>query len=297
MKALIAGWFSFEQMGATAGDLLACDVVCDWLSQAECPYDIARVKALGEGVDWQLADPSAYSHVVFVCGPFGNGWPIPEFLARFRGVRLVGVDLSMLEPLEQWNPFDLLLERDSSRLARPDITFAAASRRVPVVGVILVHPQKEYAVGLHAVANAAIERLVASHELSAVRIDTRLDENSTGLRSAAEVESLIARMDLVLTTRLHGLVLALKHGVPALAIDPIAGGAKIRCQAETIGWTAVLTAGDLSDERLEQAFEYCRSEDARVSARECHARAVQKVGETRDIFLSAFGSRAGTALN
>ena len=48
------------------------------------------------------------------------------------------------------------------------------------------------------------------------------------LRTAEEVESLIARMDVVLTTRLHGLVLALKHGVPVVAIDPIAGGAKLR---------------------------------------------------------------------
>ena len=31
MKTLVAGWFSFEQMGASAGDLLARDLVCEWL--------------------------------------------------------------------------------------------------------------------------------------------------------------------------------------------------------------------------------------------------------------------------
>ena len=290
MKILVAGWFSFEQMGATAGDLLACEVVSDWLHEAGCPFDVARVKALGPGVDWQTVEPTFYSHVVFVCGPFGNGWPIPDFLDRFRSSRLIGVDLSMLQPLDEWNPFDLLLERDSSRTARPDISFAATPRRVPVVGVILVHPQKEYTGGRHAVANAAIERLVKSRELAVVRIDTRLDQNGTGLRTAAEVESLISRMDLVLTTRLHGLVLGLKHGVPTLAIDPIAGGAKIRRQAETIGWPVVFTTDQLDEERLEQALQYCLTQAARAAAQECHARAVRTIEELRATFLAAFNT-------
>jgi polysaccharide pyruvyl transferase WcaK-like protein len=42
----------------------------------------------------------------------------------------------------------------------------------------------------------------------------------------------ISRLDLVITMRMHGLVLALKHGVPALAVDPVAGGAKVTAQAQ-----------------------------------------------------------------
>ena len=56
------------------------------------------------------------------------------------------------------------------------------------------------------------------------------------MRTAAEVESLIARVDVVVTTRLHGLVLALKNGVPAVAVDPVRGGAKVCRQAQTLGW-------------------------------------------------------------
>ncbi|PYV07534.1 MAG: polysaccharide pyruvyl transferase family protein, partial [Acidobacteria bacterium] len=82
MRALVAGWFSFEGMGATAGDLLVRDVVCEWLNRAGCPYDLALAKPFPGGVDWQTADAGAYSHVVFVCGPFGNGWPVTEFLSR-----------------------------------------------------------------------------------------------------------------------------------------------------------------------------------------------------------------------
>jgi polysaccharide pyruvyl transferase WcaK-like protein len=34
----------------------------------------------------------------------------------------------------------------------------------------------------------------------------------------------MARMDVVVTTRLHGIVLTLKKGVSALVVNPIAGG-------------------------------------------------------------------------
>jgi hypothetical protein len=289
MKTLVAGWFSFEQMGATAGDLLARDVACEWLQRAGQSYDIAVASPFSGGVDWRQVDPKAYSTVVFVCGPFGNGEPITEFLERFSGVRLVGLNLSVLEPLNHWNPFALLLERDSSSTSRADISFLSRQGPVPIVGVVLIHPQSEYRErDCHSAANDAIRRLVASRAIAAVDIDTRLDINSTGLRTPAEVESLIARTDVVLTTRLHGLVLAIKNGVPAVAIDPVAGGAKILRQAETIGWHVVFTADAMTDEALQSAFDYCLTEGARSKAIECRGRAMKLVERIRDEFISAF---------
>src|SRR6266481_2477666 len=119
-----------------------------------------------------------------------------------------------------------------------------------------------------------------------VPIDTRLDINSSRLRSAAEVESLISRMDLVITTRLHGLVLALKNGVPAVAIDPIPGGFKIERQAHTVGWPVVLPVGGLTNERLEEAFAYCLTEEARTTARECYRRAVRTAEAVKHEFIA-----------
>ena len=288
MRTLVAGWFSFERMGATAGDLLVRDFVCQWLGRAGHSYDVALAPPFPGGVDWCSIDPQSYSHVVFVCGPFGNGWPIPEFLARFAGCSIVGINLSMIEPLELWNPFDLLFERDSSENARPDIAFLSDQRRVPVVGVIEVHPQREYRErSTHRVAHEALHRLISAREMSVVPIDTRLDINSTGLRTPAEVESLIARMDVVLTTRLHGMVLALKNGVPAIAIDPIAGGAKIRRQAETIGWRLVFTVDALTDQALQEAFDYGLTEAARAQARECYNRATKVAQHALDEFMAA----------
>ena len=288
MKALVSGWFSFEQMGATAGDLLARDLACEWLECAGYPYDVAHAPPFHDGVNWRLVDPEAYSHVVFVCGPFGNGEPITKFLERFEGCRLVGLNLTMLESLDTWNPFDLLLERDSSATSNPDISFLSPQAPVPVAGVVLIDTQPEYKErDEHELANNAIHRLVTSRQMCAVDIDTRLDTNSTGLRTASEVESLIARMDVVLTTRLHGTVLALKNGVPAVVIDPVAGGGKIRRQAETISWPLVFAADSLPDEALGQAFDFCLTEDARVKARECRGRAKTMVQEVRDEFISS----------
>jgi Polysaccharide pyruvyl transferase len=297
VKALVTGWFSFEQMGATAGDLLARDLACEWLKRAGYAYDVALAPPFPGGVNWRLVDPAAYSHVVFVCGPFGNGKPITEFLEHFDGCRLVGLNLTMLQSLDTWNPFDLLLERDSSATSHPDISFLSRQAPVPVVGVVLMdaQPAESKEKNAHKVANNAIHRLVASREMSAVAIDTRLDTNSTGLRTASEVESLIARMDVILTTRLHGTVLALKNGVPAVAVDPVARGGKVLRQAETIDWPLVFAADELTDEALRQAFDYCLTEDARVKARECRARATSMVQEVRDEFISSLTRSRETA--
>ncbi len=283
-KTLLAGWFSFEWGHATAGDLLAGDLACEWLECAGCSYDVALAPPFRGGVDWRSVDPQNYSNVVFVCGPFENGGLESEFLSRFASCNVIGLNLSMLVPLDVWNPFDTLLERDSSARVCPDVVFLSHQARVPVVGVVLVEP---YPAGATQVANAAIRRLVNSREVSMVAIDTRLDTNDTGLRSSAEIESLIARMDLVVTTRLHGTVLALKNGVPAIAIDPEVGGAKIRRQAEKIGWPVVFNVDDLTDETLQEAFDYCLTEDARAKARECCQRAVKILQEVRDQFISA----------
>lgn len=287
MKALVCGWFTFPGMGATAGDLLARDVVCEWLERAGCPYDVANSEAFG-GADWRSIDPDRYVAVVFVCGPFGNGGVIPEFLERFAHCRRVGIDLTMLHELDEWNPFDVLWERDSDRLSRPDLVFLAPAERVPVVGVVLVRRQKEYAEGAHAEADEMIQHLISSRAATAVSIDTCLDPNQTGLRSAKEVESLIAKMDIIVTTRLHGLVLALRNEVPVVALDPIRGGAKVSRQAKTIGWPLVFQLAETTDKQLVAAFDHCQTVEARVLARECRAHAQRALAKVREEFIEEF---------
>lgn len=296
-KTLVMGWFSFELYGATAGDLMARDVVCDWLRDAGHAFDVALAPPFEGGVDWRKVDPTEYTHLLFVCGPFGDNDVTREFLNRFGHCRKLGVNLSMLEPVNRWNPFELLLERDSSRAANPDLSFLCDQPKVPVVGLLLVHPQQEYKErGRHRQANEAVRKLIGTHQMAMVEIDTRLDDNSSGLRSAGEVESLIARMDMVLTTRLHGLVLAIKNGVPALAVDAIAGTAKVTRQAETIDWPVRLSVDSMTDDDLQKAYAYCLTHEARRKARDCANHARETLHALRRGFLLDINSQtAGTA--
>ena len=289
-KVLLAGWFSFEQMGATTGDLICRDLVARWLTQSNVQFDVALAKPFDGGVHWEDLAPSEYSHVVFVCGPFGNGPPVDRMLDRFSACTWLGLNLSMLQNLDEFNPFLRLWERDSNRDARPDLVFLAPPVEKPLIGVVLVHPQGEYPLrARHDRANKAIECLLDRKRCPIIRIDTRLDENSTGQRTADEVELLIARTDLVVTTRLHGTVLALKNGVPVLAVDPIAGGAKIARQASTIGWPYCFTTERIDDRTLDAAFAACLEPAARALARQCRQRALSLLASVEPQFRQFIG--------
>ena len=228
---------------------------------------------------------------MFVCGPFGNGAPVVDFLKRFEGCRLVGVNLTMLQPLEEWNPFELLLERDSSRTERPDLVFLSDAERVPVVGLVLIDAQPEYSGDRRHAVDDTIRRFIQSRPMAVVDIDTRLDVNRHGLRSPNEVESLIARMDVVITTRLHGTVLALKGGVPVIAIDAVAGGAKVTRQVAALGWPVAFGAEDVTVEALGRAFDYCTTAEARTRAAQCRSAAVAALVPVRSAFLTSFRTR------
>jgi hypothetical protein len=270
-RALVVGWFSFEHGHATAGDVEVRDVVCEVLRSLGLLYDVAAVPPFGD-FDWRETDPRRYSHVVFACGPFGRPPTALEnaFLRHFHGNLRIGINLSMLVPVEEWNPFHILLERDSTNAVRADLSFASKQPTVPVVGVCLLE-----SIGGSMVeeANAAVTRLVSSREMAVVSVDTRLDQNSAGLRSPAEIESLIGRLDTLITTRLHGTAFAIKMGVPVIAIDPVPGGGKISSQAKKIGWPIVFGADRIVDRELSEALEFCLADDGRRVALECGRRA------------------------
>ena len=255
---------------------------------AQREVDIALAPPFQGGVDWRAVDPTVYSHVVFVCGPIGNGPPVDEFLHRFSSCRMLGVNLTMLQPLDEWNPFELLLERDSSRTARPDLVFLSEVPRVPVVGLVLIDAQPEYKRDRRDVVDEIIMAFIESREMAVVRIDTRLDDNQTSLRSAAEIESLIARMDVVITTRLHGTVLAIKNRIPVISVDAVEGGAKITRQVRALDWPVFIPATELSKDSLARAFDFCMTTEARAAVSACRDRAIATLQPVRAEFLSEF---------
>lgn len=292
MRVIVAGWFSFEQGHATAGDLLSRDLICQWLEDAGFKYDLATAIPFNkDGLALTQCDPNNYSHAIFVCGPFEKKKMEAEFLGRFAESFVMGVNLTMIPSVTEWNPFDFLIERGTS----PDLVFMSKQKKVPIVGVCLV---EDYEGAMTHEANSAIERIIKSREVVKVPIDTRLDENTTGLNSSAEIESLIARMDVLVTTRLHGMVLALKNGIPVVAIDPEAGGSKIKRQAEIVNWSKVFTVDAMSDLALQEALNYCFTEEARNEAERCSMQALNEIELIHQQFIDVlnfsdnFGNKA-----
>lgn len=268
MRVLVAGWFSLDT-GATAGDLLVRDVVCAWLADAGIEHDVAVGAPYGDGVHWFRVAPERYTHVVIACGPVVEDMEIGAIVRRFERCRLIALNTSMAgDPA--WRPFDAVIARDGDPGAdpRPDLALIAAAPAVPVVARVEAHRQVEYTAPRPDLVATAFDRLLAGRAAAPVVVDTNLAPDVPGRRSPAEVEALIRRADVVLTSRLHGLVLALKHGVPAVAVDPVPGGAKVCAQARALGWPAARPVDAAGDGWLAERFDWCLTEAGRSRAAE-----------------------------
>lgn len=286
-RILLTGWSSFVHGEATAGDLQAMTTVAGWLTAAGVAHDVALSPAFGDaGVDIERVDPDAYTDVVFICGP-AHGWQVDWLTKRFGAATLHAIGVSVIDDLDA---FEHVLARDSASGARPDLSLAAPDRLVPVIGVVRAHRQPEYGKGLHDEAHAAFDRLLAGHDVAIDEFDTRVDPREPGIATAAAIESRLARADVVLSTRLHGMVLALKHGVPVVAVDAIPGGAKVSRQAAALGWPHCHRADELDDAALAASFTGCLEPDAAALARACRDAARTELRATATQFLAPWVS-------
>jgi len=289
-RTLVIGWFSFELMGSTAGDVIAKDVACKWLRKIGIDPDVAMWEPSAPGeVFTDAVVPADYEAVVFVCGPIGDGPPLNTFLDRFPHARKFALNVSLLQTREEWNPFVHVVERDSAVRTNPDITFAAADRTVPLVGTIFVGSQREYPDNQHDRAASIIHGVLASRDLAVIPICTRLDRNEFGLRTAAQIESAIARMDAVCSTRLHGAALALRRGVPPVVIDSVPGGTKLLKQMRRLGWPLAFDVANADEPGVGRALDFALTPDAREMARRCAREARAAIADIEQEFLESVG--------
>ncbi|MGW4195240.1 polysaccharide pyruvyl transferase family protein [Streptomyces sp. NPDC005004] len=261
-RVLLTGWFSFTHGEATAGDLLALDRVRVLLEQAGEAYDVAWSPGFRpSGPSLADARPDAYSHLVFVCGPLA-GAQIEELHQRYAHCVRIAVGTSTLDGgSPAVRGFHHVLPRDATGLSpTPDLAARAPFRPgPPLVGVILTHGQHEYGDRrLHEHVAREVTDWLATRDCARLQLDTRLDAHDWRLCATPEqLASALSRCDLIITDRLHGLVLALREGVPALAVDPIADGAKVTAQAHACHWPALLPAERLSPHALDHWWTWC----------------------------------------
>ncbi|MCX4623334.1 polysaccharide pyruvyl transferase family protein [Streptomyces albogriseolus] len=297
-RVLLTGWFSFHDGEATAGDVLALHRVETVLRGSGTPYDIAWSPGFRpDALHLEAVRSHDYSHLVFVCGPL-HGPQVEELHRRFAHCVRIAVGTSVIDPDEPAvTGFHRVLARDAPGRA-PTEDLAARAPAVPprpVVGVVLTHGQHEYgAQRRHGEVAERVTHWLAGKDCARLELETRLDTRDWHLNATpAQVQSVLARLDLVVTDRLHGLVLALRVGTPVIAIDPVAGGAKVTAQARACKWPALLPAEQVDERRLERWWDWCLT-SGRVAARQ--ARETFREGrlpDGADRLLEALTSRAG----
>ncbi|HET6187406.1 MAG TPA: polysaccharide pyruvyl transferase family protein [Trebonia sp.] len=273
-RVLVAGWPSFIHGEATAGDVLAMEAVAAEIDAAGVPCDIAWSPVFRPGErTLDDADPARYSHLVFACGPL-SGRGIEVLHQRFAACRRVAVGVSVIDPADPAAAgFHAILARDSPGApATGDLAAGPRPPLMPVAGVIHVGEQREYVGrGRHATVSRSLAGWLPGCGCALLPLETRLDSRDWRLcGTPAELESILSRVDLVITMRMHGLVLALKHGVPALAVDPVAGGAKVTAQAQAWRWPAVVApgaGGTVDTGAMDRWRDWCLSEPGRRAAR------------------------------
>ncbi|WP_017572295.1 polysaccharide pyruvyl transferase family protein [Nocardiopsis halotolerans] len=264
-RVLLAGWFSFVDGEATAGDVGAAMTVSVALREEGVAHDTVwspRFRMGGPSLD--EVDPADYSHLVFVCGPV-SGRQVEELHRTFASCRRIAVGVSVIRTGDPaFLGFHTVLPRDGAGgEPRRDLAAGApAPSPVPVVGVITAPGQGEYRDrSAHAEVHRALGRWLVAKNCARVPVDTRLDTDDW-LHCAAphQFDALVRRMDLVVTTRLHGLVLALRNGVPAVVVDPVVGGAKVAAQGRVWNWpveTVHHPEGELDPGRLDRLWKWC----------------------------------------
>ncbi|MEU1126076.1 polysaccharide pyruvyl transferase family protein [Streptomyces sp. NPDC005899] len=263
-RVLVTGWFSFLDGEVTAGDALAQRAASQALGHLGIGHDTAWSPVFEPGgLTLDEARPEAYEQVLFVCGPV-HGEQIAGLHRRYAGCRRLAVGVSVVDPDgPAARGFHRIVARDGAGgRPSPDLAASAPPRPAPpVAGIALTYGQGEYADrrGHEAVAGVLLPWL-AGKDCARVDADTRLAREDPHLcRTADQYMALVARLDVMITDRLHGMVLALRAGVPALVVDPVRGGAKVSAQAKALRWPAVLPCEEVSAGALDDWWSWCLS--------------------------------------
>ena len=275
VRVVLAGWFSFRHGEATAGDVGAAEAVSAEIGGHGIDHDIVWSPHFrSRGTTLEEVDPAAYTHLVFVCGP-AAGEQIADLHRRFADCTRIAVGVSAVDLADPaLGGFHVVLARDArgSGPRRDLAADAPVPAPVPVVGVTAAPGQPEYGDRAgHARAHRSLADWLVAKDCARVPLDTRLDA-ADWLHCArpGQFDALVGRMDLVVTTRLHGLVLALRNGVPAVAVDPVVGGAKVAAQGRVWEWPVLTLDGPDAEpdpDRLDRLWRWCLS-GGRAQARE-----------------------------
>ncbi|MCJ7716357.1 MAG: polysaccharide pyruvyl transferase family protein [Anaerolineales bacterium] len=285
-RAIIVGHFSFPGSRGTFGDIEALEIVCDWLAESNIEFDVAsNIEDGVDGVDISRIDESKYGIFIFVCGPwYPDGRIQSTLINKFNHCVKIGVNLTTFE--EGLAGFDHLLSRDNFHERQADIAFAKVVKKIPVIGIILVDRQKKYGIKQrHLYIRNVITEYLKRGDIAPIWLDTNATLNIMNIWNKNQYESIVSRTDLVVTNRLHGVVLSLKNSVPVIAIDPVVGGGKVTAQVKALEWPILISAEEFSEGKLHQTITYCLRNNLQEALIKSQQQALLSIEETKNKFL------------
>ena len=264
----------------TIGDLMAVYNVALYLTRSVGHVDIAWSGNLFDltryCIDVEGADQPHYDAVLYVCGPLTAGHK--HFLARFHaskkialGVSITGRGTGTLNPLDF---LDAVYVRDSDLqsnfdLALADVGYphlmASTKIRDSRVAICLAGDQAEYGAddGFDK-AEDLIQQVTTNHQI--VSVQTLL-ASTRPLPASVELD--LQCSSALITTRMHGALLAIYHGVPLISIDQIRTGAKVTKMVTQLDWP-VFNAW--TADKFEVISELNRIKQKEISERLTHSR-------------------------
>ncbi len=269
MKILVSWYGAFNGHG-TIGDLLSVQSLTNYLHNHEYEFHVTSYKYFAnipaKLVDWQKVQPDDYDIFIFVCGPIiKHHLLLPALFDRYSNCHKIGIGVSLF-PDDHFNyyyPFDCVFAREGGREIFDDIAIIAPDyfRKKVVspkkngitIGVSLRGKQKEYGVEnclfclTDTIVRDAAECLLTDRKGRIVYIENHIERS--GL-NAAEIDRQYANCDVVLSSRLHGALLALRHSVPFVAIDQIRNGAKVYNILSRMAWPYVYKVEDITVDRI-----------------------------------------------
>jgi hypothetical protein len=267
VRIVVAGWPSFVDGEATAGDVLAMCRVAEVLRGPGRRVEQLLSPVLDPSADSATTvDPTGCALLVFACGPV-RGRQVAALHERFPAARRVAVGVSVPDPHDPAaTGFHRVVARDIDGCvaATPDLCWSAPEPApLPVVGVVLAPGQPEYGDRRrHDDVHTVLTRWLTGLDVARVALDTRIDPRDWRcFATADQFRAVLGRLDVLVTTRLHGLVLGARAGVPVLAVDPVAGGAKVAAQGRAAGLPvldAEAVTGPGGPDALDAAWCRCR---------------------------------------
>ena len=289
-RVIICGYFSLEYKTNTVGDLIVLSTLTDWLDELNIEYDVAS-NFLGSGsraisLDNVIVDD--YDAMIFVCGPLADFDPLISFIERFKAIKRIAINVSIIDDHSKIvELFDCIIPRDTCNITNFDMAIEKSiTKYVPVVGLIFVGPQIEYAEQKHSSVEDTVISVLNELGYAIIRIDTKVPYNEYELKDQYQIISAITKMDIVITTRLHGSILSLKAHTPFIAIDPISKGAKVTKQVGKIGWPYLINVDDLTPDNLKRLIQRALSSESKSLTYDIENKCLELYKNNRDSMLS-----------